>query len=245
MSDPIPFFGRHEKVALSFSGGKDSLAVVYMLRPYLDRLCIYHLDTGDLLPEMRESVSHVERFAPNFVRVNTDVTSWIEKHGLPTDLMPHSSHPIGQAMGEHKTRLVSRYDCCAANLMGPIYKRIKEDGNTLLIRGTKAVDMNTLPVRTGDVADDGVEFWYPLEKWSNQDVFDYLRAVDAPMPRIYAYQVNSPECARCSAWWGEGRATYLSMFHPELYRQYDARLQLVIEEVAGPLANLRREAGVE
>jgi 3'-phosphoadenosine 5'-phosphosulfate sulfotransferase (PAPS reductase)/FAD synthetase len=234
---------RHQKIALSFSGGKDSLAVVHLLMEHLDRVTIYHLDTGDLLPEMRESVDRVRCWAPNFVTVRTDVLAWQKEHGLPTDLLPHSAHPVGQAMGEHKAKLVARYDCCFANLMAPIYQRIRADGNTLLIRGTKSVDMKRLPLRSGE-GETALELWYPLQDWSNDQVFEYLNANCIPIPRVYDHVVNSPECARCSAWWGEGRATYLKQYHPDLFRQYDERLQIVIDEIAGPLALLRREAGV-
>lgn len=234
---------RHQKIALSFSGGKDSLACVHLLRDHLDRLTVYHLDTGDLLPEMMESVARVEAFAPHFVRVRTDVNAWIAQHGMPTDLLPHGSHPVGRAMGEERTRLVPRYDCCWLNLMLPLYSRVVADGNTLLIRGTKQVDMARLPLASGDTA-DGVELYYPLQGWTNDDVFTFLRAAGAPVPRVYDHVVNAPECARCSAWWGEKRAAYLKRFHPELFADYDARLQQVIDEIAPALANLRREAGV-
>lgn len=231
------------KRALSFSGGKDSLAVVELLREYLDEITIYHLDTGDLLPEMRENVSLVEAFAPRFVRIETNVTGWIAANGLPTDLMPYSHHPVGRLMGEAKSALSSRYDCCYANLMWPLFKRVYDDGCTLLIRGTKRVDMPRLPAEPGDVV-EGVELWYPLLDWTNAQVFAHLKERNIPLPRVYNYVINSPECARCSAWWGEGRAAYLKKYHPELWAEYDARLQVIIDAIAPSLARLRREAGV-
>lgn len=231
------------KRALSFSGGKDSMAVVELLREYLDEITIYHLDTGDLLPEMRESVARVEAFAPHFVRVQTDVSAWIAVHGLPTDLLPFHSHAVGHHLGQATAHLVGRYDCCYANLMWPLFERVYKDGCSLLIRGTKRVDMPRLPAEDGTVA-DGVELWYPLLNWSNDQVFAYLGERDVPLPRVYDYVTNSPECARCSAWWGEGRSAYLKKYHPELWAQYDARLQVVIDAVAPSLALLRQEAGI-
>lgn len=234
---------RHDNVALSFSGGKDSLACVHLLREYLDAITVYHLDTGDLLPEMQASVAAVEAFAPQFVRVKTDVAGWIRANGLPTDLVPYSSHAVGQSMGEGHSRLVSRYECCFANLMWPLFERVRQDGCTLLIRGTKRIDMVRFPAEPGEKV-DGVELFYPLASWTNDQVFDYLKSKGVALPRVYDYVENSPECARCSAWWGEGRARYLKQHHPQLWREYDARLQLVIDEIAPSLALLRREAGV-
>lgn len=238
MIDLVPLL-RHYRIALSFSGGKDSLAVVYLLREYLPRIVIYHLDTGDLLPEMREIVAHVKAFAPNFVHIQGDVDGFIAEHGLPTDLLPHSAHTIGQEMQEGP-RLIARYDCCYKNLMLPIYERIRSDNNTLLIRGTKAVDMARLPVASGQTV-DGMELWYPLQGWTHAEVFDYLRRAGAPLARVYDYVTNSPECARCSAWWGEGRDAYLREFHPALWRAYRERLGIVADAIQAPLDNLKRE----
>lgn len=232
---------RHEKIALSFSGGKDSLAVVYLLRAHLHRVCIYHMDTGDLLPETMAVVEHVKAFAPNFVHIKGDVWSWIEQHGLPADLVPHSSHQVGQLMGEPiRAPLVARYDCCVTNLMRPTYERMLGDGNTLVIRGTKREDMRRLPVANAEI-DNGIEYFYPIQEWSTDEVFAYLREVGAPISRIYTHVANSPECARCTAWWGERRAEYLKQYHPQLYQDYRARLNLVAQEIVRSVENLRHE----
>ena len=230
----------HKKVALCFSGGKDSLAVVYLLREHLHRLTIYHMDTGDLLPETTTVVEHVKAFAPNFVHLKGDVLAAIKRDGLPTDLLPHSAHPVGQAMGEHRHKLVSRYDCCVRNLMLPIYERIKADGNTLVIRGTKAVDMKVLPVADG-MTEQGLTTYYPLQDWTNQQVFDYLAEVGAPVSRVYRHMTNSPECARCSAWWSEGKGSYLKRYHPDVWVDFNERLRTVVDEIEAPLAALRKE----
>ena len=239
MINMAPFY-QHERIALSFSGGKDSLACVHMLRDYLKDITVYHLDTGDLLPEMAASVSRVELGVPNFVRIETHVARWIERHGLPTDLLPYSTHPVGRAMGEPKVKLAPRYDCCYSNLMKPPFDRVVADGNTLLIRGTKAVDMKRLPVQSGDNS-NGISYWYPLQAWSNEDVMRYLRENDVPIPRVYETMTNAPECARCSAWWGEGRGAYLKAHHPELYKDYATRLRVVAGELAPILDNLEVE----
>jgi 3'-phosphoadenosine 5'-phosphosulfate sulfotransferase (PAPS reductase)/FAD synthetase len=236
---------RHDRIALSFSGGKDSTACVYLLKDRLADITVYHVDAGDLLPDMREHVERVEAIAPRFVRINTDSLAWIAANGMPSDLVPYASHPFGQLMGEGKTKLVSRYDCCFANLMWPLFKRVVDDGNTLLIRGTKRADMLKFPVSSGDVDwAVNLEFYYPLEGWTNEQVFNFLALQKVKLPGIYLQQESGPDCARCTGWWNEGRAAYLKQYYPELWADYDARLQKVIDEIAGPLMMLRREAGV-
>lgn len=231
---------RHARAALCFSGGKDSLACVYLVGPFLDRITVYHVDTGDLLPETETLVSQVQAFVPHFVRLETDVAAWIAGNGLPSDLVPYSSHPIGQALGQAGRRIVPRYDCCWANIMWPLFARIQADGHTLVIRGVKAADFPRLPVTSGAVIGD-LEIWHPVQDWTDHDVFSFLAKQEVPLPRIYDYVDSGPDCARCSAWWSEQRGAYLHRFHPELWREYDARLRVIAAEIAAPLALLERE----
>jgi phosphoadenosine phosphosulfate reductase len=234
---------KHPRAALGFSGGKDSTAVLTMLRRagVIDRVTVYHLDTGDLLPEMVEHVARQAEGLPHFVRIETDAIGWQASHGLPSDLVPHTQHWVGQAMGEGRgARIVPRYDCCWSNLMQPFYSRVVADGCTLLMRGTKRADMARLPVSSGANA-EGVTLFYPLEEWSHDDVREYLAAEGVQLPPMYNRMVNAPECARCSAWWGEGRGAYLAEKYPALSAEYAARLWTVMNEIGVSSAPLAAE----
>jgi 3'-phosphoadenosine 5'-phosphosulfate sulfotransferase (PAPS reductase)/FAD synthetase len=222
---------QHARIALQFSGGKDSLALVYLLRPHWGRLTLYHLDAGDLLPEVREIVTQVEAMVPNFVRVNSDSARWMAEVGLPSDLVPTTSTPAGLAIGGSRQRIVDRFDCCAMNLWAPMHQAMVRDGITLVIRGTKREDLARLPHEGGDTG-MGYALWLPLLEWSHDDVFGYLREVGAPICRVYEHKVNAPECATCPAWWSEGRGEYLKKHHPDLYSIYQAKLAVVAREVA-------------
>lgn len=239
MLDMAPF-SRHERIALSFSGGKDSMACLYMLRDELPRIHVYHVDTGDFLPETVEVVERVRAMCPNFTTIETGVAGWISENGLPTDLLPFSSHPLGRAIGQERVRLSARYDCCFANVMWPLLERIRADGMTLLIRGTKTADMPHMPVVDGDVM-VGVEFCYPIQGWSDQEVLDYLRQVGAPISRVYDYAKSSLDCATCPAWWTDKRAAYLRRNHPALHETYRQRLGVILEELRPSMAALLGE----
>jgi 3'-phosphoadenosine 5'-phosphosulfate sulfotransferase (PAPS reductase)/FAD synthetase len=234
---PLERIGRG---ALQFSGGKDSLALVYLLRPHWDKLTIYHVDTGDLLPEVREIVDMVAGMVPDFRRIETDSTTFMHTFGLPTDLRPCSSTAIGLSLGLSKQRLVDRFDCCAFNLMAPMHKRMVEDRVPLVIRGTKRADTSRMAAVSGDTS-LGYELWLPLQDWSHDEVFEYLRAVDAPICRVYEHKVNAPECATCTGWWNEGRTEYLKKYHPDLYQIYRAKLAVVAAEVAPHWNELQKE----
>lgn len=227
-------------IALQFSGGKDSLALVHLLRLHWDRLTIYHVDTGDLLPEVEEIVDQVEAMVPRFVRIETNAADWHIRFGLPSDLVPTTCTPAGLAIGLGKRRLVDRFDCCASNIMAPMHERMVADGITHVIRGTKRADMALLPAEDGPTG-MGYDLWLPLLEWSDADVFAYLREVGAPICRVYENGVQSPECATCPAWWSEGRAAYLAKHHPVMHAAYQIKLALVAAEVAPLWLNLQRE----
>ena len=234
---------KHEKVALHFSGGKDSLAVVQLLANQLDRVTIYHGDTGDQLPEQQASVAYVEALAPHFVRIRSDVRGWIKTNGLPSDLVPYASHPIGRALGQETVPIVPRYDCCWENIMRPLLERTRADGCTLLIRGTKRCDAPAFPFLSGDVDPvTGIEFWYPLEHWTDHDVLAFLRNSGAPVPPYYdAGLKGAPDCAHCTAWLDEGRGAYLKAHHPEIWREYRAGLIAILQALGDPMRHLQRE----
>lgn len=232
----------HKNIALQFSGGKDSLALVHLLRPHWDRITLYHVDTGDLLPEVREIVDGVEAMVPRFVRIETRAAEWQQRFGMPSDLVPSSCTPLGVKIGMSDRRLIDRFECCGFNIMVPMHEAALKDGCTLVIRGTKRADMKRLPAEDGPTG-LGYDLWLPLLEWSDDDVFAYLREVGAPICRVYENGAQSPECATCPAWWSEGRATYLAKYHPVLHAAYQIKLALVTAEVAPMWANLQREVG--
>lgn len=237
--DPAPVLAPHCNIGLHFSGGKDSLAVAYLLRPYWEQITFYHLDAGDLLPEVREIVAQIAAKVPRFERINANSRAWAALNGQPSDLVPYTGTPPAMMMGG-KVRISGRWDCCGANLWIPMHARMVADGVSLVIRGTKRADMTRLPAGSGDKS-MGYELWLPIEDWSHEDVFAYLREVGAPINRIYQSTVNSPECATCPAWWNEGRADYLSKHHPELFAIYRRRLETVAGEVLPVFAALKSE----
>lgn len=231
---------RHGRGALHFSGGKDSLALVYLLRPHWDRLTLYHVDAGDLLPEVREIVDMVEGMVPDFRRIETSSAKSMTTIGMPSDLVPTTSTAFGLVIGASKQRLIDRFDCCAINLMMPMHHRMIEDRMPLVIRGTKRADLARLPAVSGDTS-LGYELWLPLQEWSHDQVFDFLREVGAPICRVYEHRVNAPECATCPAWWSEGRAEYLAKHHPDLFAIYRAKLAIVAREVTPHWRALEKE----
>jgi phosphoadenosine phosphosulfate reductase len=237
--DMSPLF-RHANVALAFSGGKDSLALAHLLEPHWDKLTFYHVDAGDLLPEVKDIVAQYEEKVPRFVRLNSNSRDWMNMFGLPSDLVPHTGSQMGVQIGGD-LRVVERYDCCGQNLWMPMHNRMVEDKVTLVVRGSKRADMKKLPAE--NIVGPLYELWLPLIDWSHTQVFQYLRAVGAPIAKVYEHVVNAPECATCPAWLDEKRARYLENY-PALHAEYDAKLRAVARVVMPEVDRLKSELEV-
>ena len=201
--------------ALQFSGGKDSLACLYLLRDQLNTLAVYWLNAGETPPETLAVVDEVRKWIPHFIEVRSDVKAWRDAHGQPTDLLPANSHFIGVLHGLGDVQLTNRFDCCYHNIMEPLHRRMVDDGVDAVIRGTKVCDGGKIPV-------EGVTPFYdvllPIKHWTHQQVFDYLAEVGAPKNAIYDHfhKISAPECMGCTAWWGDGKSAYLRAKHPHL-----------------------------
>lgn len=233
---PHKFKGR--KTALQFSGGKDSLACLYALRPFLAKcIKVYTLDTGDMLPETRALIDSEQL---DIQWIKSDARAWRREHGDPSDIVPAHCHTIGRAYGMSEVKISNRFDCCIENLMRPMLQRMLDDGIDLIIRGTKEADTGKLPFE--GVA-HGVELWLPLREFTHDDVFSFLRDMGAPTNPVYQYAtgISAPECLTCTAWWDDHKAAYLKARHPEVHQSYLAALRVTEAEINKHLTHLRVE----
>lgn len=246
LSDPVAqAFNRHERVGLQFSGGRDSTATLYLLREYWPLLTVYHVDAGDQFPETRDIVQKVRAevlaAGGRFEVIVSDVHESRRVHGWPTDLLPADNTPLGRRVAGEQLQLVGRYECCARNIMLPMHQRVLADGCTLLIRGQRDSDYAAPPLRSGDTS-EGLEFLYPIQSWSGDDVERYLRVNGLPIADYYPEGIKrASDCMTCTAWWDDGRAQYLRRFHPEQHKIFIDRAVLVRNAIAKQMQWLNHE----
>lgn len=233
---------QYQRPALQFSGGKDSLACLFLLRGQLDRITVYWVNTQDGCPETLAIVDQVRPWVPNFVEVTTDAKAWRSENGDPSDLVPASGHLLGQAYGLGALPLTNRFDCCYANLMLPMHARMVADGVDAVIRGTKLAD-------TGKIPHEGPTGFYdvllPIKDWTHAQVFAYLESVGAPRNPIYDHftSISAPECMTCTAWWDDGKAAYFKARHPQRLGEYRVQLTRIKESLRSHLNDLEFEIG--
>lgn len=236
ISDPVQqVLSRHERVGFQFSGGRDSTVALYMLRQWWPQITVYHVDAGDQFPESRSVVARVradiETAGGRFEVIFTDVEKSRQEFGLPSDLVPADNTPFGQLVAGKATTIVGRYDCCWRNIMWPMHQRMQEDGITLIVRGQRDDEYATPPLRNGDVA-GGIEFLYPVQGWTGDQVEEYLRSRSLPIADFYPEGVlRASDCMTCTAWWDDGRAQYLKRFHPKAHGIFISRAQQVREAI--------------
>lgn len=176
------------KIALQFSGGKDSVCCLFLLKPMWDDITVYWLNTGDAFPEAILYMEELKKLVPHFVEVVSDQPKYIRFFGHPSE--------------------ATKTECCGAVMWLPLREAMKRDGVDVIIRGVKQVDKLKGPAKSGDFL-DGFRFWHPIDDWTDEDVWAYIKENKLPVIPFYEKASGTLECMSCKVYADLGHAEYM------------------------------------
>ena len=255
-----------KNAVLQFSGGKDSTALMYLARPWLDRITVIFAETGATFPHLVRHIEDTcERLGANLVMIRPpiDVHQHIRDHGLPADVVPvEASAAMLPFLKPPPAQLLQPYtQCCGAMLWAPMLRYTRENGVDLVLRGSKASDRR---VGVGpSVEVEGIRYESPLWDWSDDDVYAYLAEQGAALPEHYGFSrgataredgrerpdarkrpdaINdSLDCWICTAHLahhGDEKMRYIRETYPDLWPTVAERVARVQAVLAGEIARI-------
>lgn len=186
--------------ALQYSGGKDSRAVLHMYREQLKDILVVWLDAGASYPEIRAEMEQMPRKVPNFLIVKGNQPAQIAKNGFPSDVVPMNYSPLGSHFLGGVAKVQSTFGCCNENIWQPLQQAMVMLGIKKIIRGQRDTDeYQNRFFRHGSLI-DGVECVSPLQGWTEEQVFAYLRENNIEVPAYYKNEMTGRDCWNCTGY---------------------------------------------
>lgn len=219
--------------ALAFSGGKDSMACLHLLR---DELAFgIFVDTGITYPETWDMVRYAQAMLPIHI-VPSDRVAQNALEGIPSDVVPVNWTKIGQAMTTPKPVLIQSYlQCCYQNLAVPLAKKAIELGVTELVYGQRRSELHR------STAEDGAEILgiirrHPIENWTAEQVLTYL-AERMTVPAHYAINHSSLDCYDCTGYRSDSldRIEWTARKYPAFHAAFQVREHALVESLQSAL----------
>lgn len=207
------------KAALLFSGGKDSVACLLLLRPYLAEISVIFVNPGRAFPEQLAIAEWAKTICTKWIEVKTDRLRQWQEHGLPSDLVPVDWTTEGQAIsGPKPIKIQSNLACCWDNISFPALQKCKELGITLQIRGQRNDEERKATSRTGDEL-EGTTFWHPIAHWTKAEVLAYVKQELGGLPDHFGTKHSSLDCFDCPAYSKDSLdRVQFTRKYPELHR---------------------------
>ena len=226
---------KHERIVLQFSGGKDSLATLHLLQHWWGKIAVVWCNAGDEFPETLEVIERVKQLPINFheVRPYLAQPASVALHGYPSDIVPvknerHRPYLTGVPL-PGGVEIQDYMACCNRLLFEPLQQFAREYEATMIIRGQRFDEPMVGPVRDGEIGPDGVEYFLPLEDWTEEDVFGFLKHRRVELPAYYREVAHSLDCRTCTAFLDQSldKLEYLKKNHPDKWRVVKYRLELI------------------
>ena len=213
---------RHTNKILMFSGGKDSLVCLYLLKEYWTSLIVVWINTGDAYPETLAIINKVRELPVTFIEIKSDVKTFREIEGSPTDILSirHTSFGLQVEPPESPVKMVSAYYCCQKNIWEQAVLAVAEIGATLVIRGERGGESLKTQLRSGQSV-NGAEYYFPIWDWTQTKVIEFLKEKMGDLPEHIFFEESSLDCMGCTAYTQhtKDRKDWMKKNHPLEYSE--------------------------
>lgn len=242
-------------VYVSFSGGKDSTALLHLVRRIYPDVPAVFVDTGLEYPEIRDFVKTIDNVI--WLKPKMPFTQVIEKYGYPviskenaqrirevretkSEKLKHT-RLYGDSKGNGKIPEKWKFlinapfkisdRCCHVMKKAPVKKYGKETGRGAIV-GTMAADSRLRAVsylQRGCNSFEGRPMSTPMAFWLESDVWDYIKKYNIPYSKIYDMGYSRTGCMFCM--FGlhmekNNRFERMKITHPQIYKYCMEKLGL-------------------
>jgi 3'-phosphoadenosine 5'-phosphosulfate sulfotransferase (PAPS reductase)/FAD synthetase len=235
-------FNGHKNVMLQFSGGKDSLACLWLLEMHWPDMIVAWVNTGDAFPETLEQMETVKKLVPHFLEIKSNQPEQIKRAGYPVDLLPVWDTELGRVADTSRSdRYQTPFSCCGDNIWIPLANAVKGYNVTLVIRGQRSAEAKKSPIRSGHT-EDGVQYWFPIEDWTDEQVLEFL---GERLPAHYKFLDTSLDCQHCTAYMNESKnkLKYARERHVGVAIELERRLFKIYADCTTELGHVRAALG--
>lgn len=188
--------------AIHVSGGIDSLAMLYWLRPVWDDSVVMWCNSGAAYPSSVQMMERIARIVPRFRTVYANQPEVIRRCGFPVDVVPVKYSLQGDVLyGAQAIRFQSYYDCCRQVIWEPLHRASWVMGVDTIYRGQRKDDVRRAPIQSGDADPYGVRVIFPIHDWTREQCIDYIkRECPELWCEYYDTEKTSRDCWDCTAY---------------------------------------------